>query len=356
MGIEFVTIYVLAEKQEKHIKTYDKAYVRIIAMFDSIFDSPTDTSREDEVKTLTGFIQGDIIKEDIACERLLTLILSDDLPEEQKRAVVQIYESVRPIEIYKRVLSQGNPYEKAYSCRKIADFFGEEEMDNIRQYVTSKNRDLSYNAAMALSVLGDLDSTADYILSCERNYQYSHRIILELLENFSGDVQALAENIFSRCEDDYIRATVIKGISRYSISDFAPMYLEGMKSTNPNIKIASVKALGEIGGAQYEHELIVALHDKDWVVRCAAIKGLENCNTQAALEAVFQATKDSEWWVRNNAAKALVKMDTDLTYVESVLKGYDKYATDAVKYSLYRMVNMNGEEEEEEPAYPDPEF
>ena len=46
--------------------------------------------------------------------------------------------------------------------------------------------------------------------------------------------------------------------------------------------------------------------------------------------------------MRQIAARALTKMDFDMSHVEAVLSGYDKYASDAVRSSLYRMVDMRG--------------
>ena len=53
--------------------------------------------------------------------------------------------------------------------------------------------------------------------------------------------------------------------------------------------------------------------------------------------------ENNEKIARYNAAKALVAADPDLTHVEAVLKGYDKYAADAVKYALYRNYRLTGE-------------
>ena len=88
--------------------------------------------------------------------------------------------------------------------------------------------------------------------------------------------------------------------------------------------------------------MIIALNDKNWIVRLAAVSGLERIHSQTSLEALVKATQDDEWWVRNAAAKAIVNIDFQLIYVEKVLSGYDKYAADAVKSALYKQINMNG--------------
>ena len=44
--------------------------------------------------------------------------------------------------------------------------------------------------------------------------------------------------------------------------------------------------------------------------------------------------------VRQAAAYSLIDMNVNISEIEDVLGGYDKYASDAVKYALYRSVNL----------------
>ena len=58
---------------------------------------------------------------------------------------------------------------------------------------------------------------------------------------------------------------------------------------------------------------------------------------------IKEELKDKEWWVRQTAANALIDMNVSISEIEDVLSGYDKYASDAVKYALYRSIDMNEE-------------
>ena len=103
---------------------------------------------------------------------------------------------------------------------------------------------------------------------------------------------------------------------------------------------ACVKALGSLADPANEHTLLTAARDRDWVVRCAAVKGLQRLGTPAAVQGVKEATKDKEWWVRQAAAYSLIDMKVNIAEIEDVLGGYDKYASDAMKYALYRSVDL----------------
>lgn len=335
IAAEFLWLSVIAEKQESHTRKYDDAYRRISSMMDTILYAPTNETMQNEILSLKKFVGSDPIKMDTISTKTIQLLTDEDTDDAQKAAVCAINDVVKPLSFYKQLLYSGDPYEKAYACRKVAAFYEESELPVIRKLAFSKNKDLSYNAAMALAVFGDEDTLAEFILKCEKNYSYSHRIILELMSTYTGDIRTLAQKVFSKC-DDYIGITVIKGLSDHNLVEFEDLYIDGLNSKNANLKAACIRALGNIGKPEYEHAIITAAHDKNWFVRSAAVKALGNIGTDSAKKALVEATKDQEWWVRYNAAKTLVEVDPELTYIETVLRGYDKYGADAVKYILYK--------------------
>lgn len=345
IAVELIWLYTLAEKHQIHARKNSEASRKIDAMYESILYHPTQEAMRNEIATMKRFIGRNPERMDTISSKIIGTLTSANVGDEQKAAVCALNEAVQPLAFYIRMLHTGNTYEKAFACRKVAAFSEDSELPAIRRLAFSKNQDLSYNAAMALASFGDEDTLVKYILGLQKNYNYSFRIIMELMSTFNGDLRSLARKILAGC-DDYIRATVIKGLSDRAFTEFEPVYLDGLHSSNPNIKIACVRALGKLGKSEYEHPLITAAHDKNWMVRSAAVKELGRLNTEESKHALVEATKDSEWWVRYNAAKTLVKCDSDLTYVESVLSGYDRYGADAVKYNLYRTYNLQGESQQ----------
>lgn len=337
--VQYIFLLVLSHKQDVRKKRRDQVLRTINEYLESIMYAPTEYSRDSEIDALAGFVGEDKLKMGILSSVAVELLLSGDTDEKQKAALVMLLEKANPMQFYRKMLHNGNKYEKAYACRKVAFFYEEDEIPYIKKLAKSKNRILAYNAAMALSVFGDEETVADIIRGLEDNYDYSFRIIHELLDVYSGDISSLGMRILENC-GDYIRATVIKKLADYKLDQFEDIYIQGLFSNNINLKIACIQALGKIGKPEYEHSLIIAAHDKNWVVRSTAVKQLK-FNTDRTKEALVKATSDPEWWVRFNAAKTLVSIDTDLKYVEKVLEGYDRYGADAVKYMLYRKYSLS---------------
>ncbi len=341
---EYIWLYIIANRQEETLLRNGEYDGEIHNCFEAILGAPTQLAQSEEIGHLCEYVKNDYEKFDIAACKLLELQnRSADLSEEKRQALLQLAEQLQPVETYQSYFDNGNDYLKGYICRRLADFKSTDSIERLRQCVDSKNKTLQYNGAMALSVLGDEEYMVKYLSMCEDNRKYSYRVIVELLDLYTGDKASLARRVFADCSD-YMKATVIKGIAQDGIRELTDVYIEGMRSTNPQIKIACVKALSVIADPSLEHLLIIALNDKNWVVRSSAVRGLQKIKSPAALGAVEHATGDEEWWVRQIAAKALVEMDDSMEHVEAVLQGYDKYAADAVKNTLYKIINMGGED------------
>jgi len=292
-----------------------------------------------EAKNLRAYIEGYEDRYKVMSERFLKILSgitdANKIDERRQLALFKILQITDPIGFYGKKLKTGSRYERAHACRMLADFDAVDEIKNIERQLSSKDAELSYNAAMALSKLGDESAVSKFIIGCNENHNFSHRIVLQLLGEYNEDIKSLAGLIFREC-DDYIKASVIKSISKYKFAEFEDIYLSSLKSRNVSLRVAATAALGALCNPKYERALIVTSNDKFWIVRNAAVKALGSLGSEDAVTAVVRALSDVEWWVRYNAARTLIKMEGGLEKIEAVLKGMDFYAADALKYALYR--------------------
>ncbi|MFA6309124.1 MAG: HEAT repeat domain-containing protein [Clostridia bacterium] len=338
--ILFIWLYAIAEKQEEKNKKSKESHRRIAEMLGAIIDSPTNTSQSDEIYVLSSFIDKDKHERiDILSNILIEGLLTDAEDERGRKALFMVFELLKPQLHYSKMLRKGTANEKAYACKMLSAFYQVNEIPEIRKYIFDKNKELSYNASLAISILGDEDCLVKLIDSYKTNYDYSHRIILELFRIYSGDIRLLAIRCLEN-SNNYIKASIFKAVAKYKIVEFEIHYLYGAQDRDPNIRVASIKALCEIGNPKYEQTLINAAQDTMWYVRSTAVKGLGKINTVNSRRALLDAVRDNEWWVRYNAAHTLVSMDGGLEMAEKVIGGYDKFAADAVKFALYKTYNI----------------
>jgi len=341
LGLEYLWLAVLAKKQEDEKNKYEVASEKIGSMVEGILYSPTESSRKRETQALKKLMGEDTrLFELISAELCFWEEYGDDETLGNKSEIIDsIYDTLDPAKLFSDILKSGNKYKIGYACRRLADFDAYEYLNDIYEFSKSKNRNIAYNAAMALSRLGYTQGVAEYVFRIQNDKRYSYRIINELFSGFSSDRCDLAKQILEKC-DDYMKTVVIKAIAPYRFTQFKQLYIDGTVSKNTDMRIACIKALGELADPDNEQILLTAAKDNDWVVRSSAVKGLRKLTTPAAIQGVKDATKDKEWWVRQAAAYSLIDMNVQISEIEDVLGGYDKYASDAVKYALYRSIDL----------------
>ena len=338
IGIEYILLYRLAELQDEHTARNDNIRRRLDIHVEGVLYAPTEGSRDAEITALADEINGDFTVYEMAVKEIKEHQGSGFDDEAKEKLIERINTQVEPVEMYAKMLDEGDVYHKGYACRRLADLETMEYRDKIKECVGSKDRDLAYNAAMALCQMGDVYEVAQYLLSIQDDRLYSGRIINEFFAQFTGDRQELAQLLFEQC-NKYMKCTIIKTIAPYKIDAFRPMYIEGVSGDDVQMKIACVKALAAFGYPEDEQLLQIAAGDKDWVNRASAVRGLALINTRTALATVKHALSDKEWWVRQAAAQSITKMDISPTDLEDILGGYDRFAADAVKTVLYRQVD-----------------
>ncbi len=343
IGIEYILHYRLAELQDEHEARVENIRRRLAIHVEGVLFAPTESSRDAEIAALSDEINGDFEVYELALEAIRNYQGSDfhSDPEKMELLIARVNERVKPVEIYGKMLESDDVYHRSYACRRLADLEAAEYHDKIAEFVLDKNRELSYNAAMAMCRMGDVDRVADYLVSIQNDRLYSGRIVNEFFAKFTGSRQALAEKVFEAC-NPYMRCTVIKTVAEYKIAAFRDMYIQGATGNDFQMKIACVKALAAFGYPEDEQLLQIAAQDKSWVIRSSAIRGLSLLRTPTALHTVKRGLSDKEWWVRQTSAQAITKMNISAKDLEEILGGYDRFAADAMKAVLYRTVDTEG--------------
>ena len=348
IGMEFIILYKMAQKDDNTENEYEAMRKKISIRIEGIVYAPTKSAAEREILELTELINDDAEKYELV-ENLLAEYREKRI--EDKEAVEKIDslhrkidETVKPAEIYSKMLAKGDSFHKCHACRRLADLDAREKIDDVRELVGNKDRNLAYNAAMALAKFGDSEKVAEYIISIQDDKAYSGRIINELVAGFGGDRVELATLIFEndKCSD-YMKRTLIKALADYKLEEFHAMYLDGAINGNEEYKVACIKALAEFGNPEDEHILQVSVQSSNWVVRASAIRGLALIDNKTSLATVKNALSDKEWWVRQTAAKCIITMSISTSDLEEILGGYDRFAADAVKQVLYKHLHETEE-------------
>ncbi len=340
IGLEYILHYRLAEQQDEKEVNSRLIDHRMKIRVEGILYAPTDACRNNEIKAMAEEINNNFENYEAAI-RIIDSVKNradDEYKAELDVLVSRINDEVNPVSIYASMLDTSDIYHKGYALRRLADLGAEEYRETMIEYSRNKNRDLAYNAAMALAQFGDAENVAAYLKRIQNDRLYSGRIINEFFDDYKGDRVQLAQLLFADC-NTYMRSNIIKAITPYKIEEFHQMYVENSVSKDFQLKVACVKAIAAFGKPDDEQLLQIAAQDKEWVIRASAVRGLSLLNTPTALASVKNALRDKEWWVRQTAASALTSMDISPRDLEDILGGYDRFAADAVKAVLYKKID-----------------
>ena len=332
---EFMVHFLLARNLTDEKTEYKDVRRQLGILVAGLLGAPTVRSRRSELRLMKEVVKDNDRYYDMvadAIERRRDEGIDPQLMDEIEWDTNEVLE---PVAIFDKLLEEGDVYQKGYACRRLADLEAVQYIGRFRELITEKDRDLSYNAGMALSQLGDAEGVADYVILIQNDRGYSNRIVNEIFDEFLGDRNELVALLLERC-NDYMKTAVIKAIEDFKLERFRPEFRTGATGNDKQLKIACIRALGAFGDPRDEQILQMGATDQEWVIRSAAIKGLSNLKTKTAFETVRLAMYDKEWWVRRTAASSLLQMGVPPTVLEEILSGSDRFAADALKNELYK--------------------
>lgn len=106
------------------------------------------------------------------------------------------------------------------------------------------------------------------------------------------------------------------------------------ESTNLEIQIAAIEALGALGSPGALPALSEMLTSLHWELRAKAATALGQIGDSWATPLLVSALRDPDWWVRRNSAAAIARMPKGVETLYEALESDDPFAADAAAEAL----------------------
>ncbi len=106
------------------------------------------------------------------------------------------------------------------------------------------------------------------------------------------------------------------------------------EATNPEVQIAIVEALGQIGAPIAFDPVEKAARSEDWRLRAKASTALATLGDASVVPTLALGLEDENWWVRRNSASALTQFPSGIDTLYSSLFSKDEFARDAAAEAL----------------------
>lgn len=106
------------------------------------------------------------------------------------------------------------------------------------------------------------------------------------------------------------------------------------QSSELEIQVATVEALGEIGNPEAGSALTRLLDSPDWQLRAKAATALGELGDYGAVPGLLVSLRDRNWWVRRSAAAAVSRLPDGIAALYEALDDEDPFASDAAAEAL----------------------
>lgn len=214
-------------------------------------------------------------------------------------------------------------------------------MSILISYLDDSNIYYRENILKALYALGNTQAVVNaFQIINARRWFHHPKLLSDGLITFKGDKEKLAEALWDNYKiwEENIVISIIKFITLSSYQFNERLYLK-LKSeeTGLEVKIAIIRYFKR---HEYEpvHSLLINyLSGEDSIeenIKIVAASALENYSGEKTITALKEALKDSNWYVRYNAALSLKKLNLDIDKYKDIIEGNDVYAKEMFNYVM----------------------
>jgi len=214
-------------------------------------------------------------------------------------------------------------------------------LDTLTSYLGDSDVYCRENTLRALYALGNLQAVENALqMINDRGWFHHCELISDGLASFTGDKEALAAVLWDKYKkwDDYLMLAVVQFIMTFS-PNYRKAFLPVLQDSSANleIRLAIIRYYKRYIYKPVQHILIQYLNDDgiiDENLMIAAAFVLGSYPGNSTVEALIHSLSSSNWHIRNNAASALIAMETPETVLRGILQGDDKYASDMLLYKM----------------------
>lgn len=260
-----------------------------------------------------------------------------------------------------RPYMKGRPAEQSYYAYTICQYnlCKESEGDVITrrmlELVMSLSTYVRENALQALYASGKKQLVVKaYLLMVRKEIRHSAKMVTDGLMDYRGNSGDLAEALWDNWTSftPYYQTAFINFI-RMVDGGFCSRFLPILDSgADREIKFAVIRYFRKYyldSAGELLRRYLLDEEDYDWEFTALAAAALENYPCEETIKALIGALGSGNWYVRDNASDALVKIASGNPMLQDVLVGEDRYASEMLKYKLdnLRMLQEAAMEEKE---------
>lgn len=204
-------------------------------------------------------------------------------------------------------LNSKKMWDKIYAAFFLGLMRNKEAVPELQKGLRDKNYLVSFACATALAKIGERQHLAETLSLLTKREDLgpdkAAQVLLEFGSGICGELSLLLDKEDIHRKWKYLIVDLL-GYWQYLKS--GPTLLKLLNtSKDSEMKIRSIKALGEMPYIESAPALAAHLDDKNWSIRSEAAKALGKIGASEYSGKMVKSLSDKNWWVRYNAAWAL---------------------------------------------------
>jgi HEAT repeat protein len=237
----------------------------------------------------------------------------------------------------RRALGDDSPWRRVLAARRLGLLRSRASRTTLRRALARGPGLVAHAAAGALARYHDRAALRWILDHPGALARRPHVSLVALLRAFGPRTpEALAAALDHGLESPVMERAVIEalGLARYSPARAA--IERRVASSDLDLRVAAVRALGRLQAVETATSLLAALKDDAWQVRAQAARALGRIRAPIAVEALTRRLTDSSWWVRRHSAYALMELGSEGRDAlrEVIQSSPDPYARDMAREAL----------------------
>lgn len=247
---------------------------------------------------------------------------------------------------YKTLLSNKivrEKYKISYILYLISEFgISTDEVSHFA--LESLNSDSMYVRNNSLRIIrntGNIELVLKAILIIiSQNHYYNYRVLVDFLDNFSGEKEDLNKALFENFSkfNSRFKRLVLEHFSNGLNADenIKEMVLEVLSNpSDKNILITATRYFGRIIDLRAKKIILQNLDNPQWEIRAISAKVISKYNNPDSISKVVEGLKDNNYYVRYNSAFSYIQMEEEENILNELNNMTDVFSKDITLYAMY---------------------
>ena len=197
--------------------------------------------------------------------------------------------------------------------------------------------EVRYTAGRSLGMIDSPEAAEALVAIFDQPHLLDTPRVLEIVQSMRRRMSGPLRSLLTQDRNEAVKLLAIDLIGDLQDNSLADILRELLSSQDREQVIRALKALGKLSVPRYTEQIIALGTDNSWEVRAQVCKTIGLLKIEAGIDLLHECLGDQAFWVRRNAAEAIVAFGQQgYDVLEQEKTHPDVFARDLVFYHLER--------------------